>query len=380
MGELRQLLKPLPIFSPIDWQGRQAPERDWLIPGVVLKKTVCLFSGPGETGKSLIMQQLMTACALGKSWLGFDMPNVRSFGIFSEDPYEEVWRRQEGINGYYDAEHSDLGDMAMVHVEKLDDPCLYRPSKASPSGEPTRLLTQIGQRMRDNGDQLGILDNVGVLFQGNENYKEQVRPFIQYLIKLAYDIDGAIILLQHPAQAGETDGSGQSGSRVWRNSVRSMMLLGRVPDEDPENPSDERVLRFTKSNYGRRRKGMRIEWKEGLFVPCTIADEKGGLSQFDRLELRGKIDRELVQRINAGDQFTLARNSPRNVAVTFHKDKVWHRYDKKEITAACEAMIAEGRLVQVEIGTGSRREVRVRPSSILYPSERADKNPQKELL
>jgi RecA-family ATPase len=185
------------------------------------------------------------------------------------------------------------------------------------------------------------------------------------------------MLLQHPAQAGETDGSGQSGSRVWRNSVRSMMLLGRVPDEDPEDPSDERVLRFTKANYGKRRKGMRIEWKDGLFVPCTIAAEKGGLSQFDRLELRAKIERELIHRINSGEQFTLARNSPKNVAVQFHRDKSWHRYDKREIAESCDTMLKEGRLVQIETGPESRRDIRVRPASILYPSERAPKKPQK---
>lgn len=369
MGEVK-LLRPLRTFSPIEWHGRTAPSRDWLIEGVALRKTVCLFSGPGETGKSMLMQQLMTACAIGQPWLGMDVPRIRSFGIFAEDPQDEIWRRQEGISDHYQISHGDLEDMEMVSIDEVDDPCLYRPSKDAPAGRPTLLWSQITTHIHDTGVQLLVVDNVGAVFEANENYKEHVRPFIGMLIKLAREMNGCVLLVQHPGQAGELDGSAQSGSRSWRNSVRSQMILSRVPDEDKDNPSDERLLRFGKANYGRRRGGMRIEWRDGLFQPCTIADQRGGrLSQLDRIELRARLERALTTSIRAGEKFSMAKQSHVNVASVLLKDKSWGQFSWKEIMDECEAMLKEGKFNLVTIGPPSRLQILIRPASILYPGE-----------
>ena len=56
-------------------------------------------------GKSLLMQQLMTAAATGKQWFDRSMPRCKTFGLFGEDPEDESWRRREDISRFYDVEH-----------------------------------------------------------------------------------------------------------------------------------------------------------------------------------------------------------------------------------------------------------------------------------
>ena len=367
-----QILQPLRTISPIRWQGRQAPPRDWLIEGVVLRKTVSLFSGRGGVGKSLLMQQLMTAAALGRQWLDRQVPPVRTFGIFAEDPEDELWRRQEDICRFYDVEHGDLEDVELMSLDDLDNPSLYRVTKSEPNGAPTPLWFQIVNRIIDSGAQLVILDNAAAIFEANENFKEHVRPFIGLLIKLARDIDGAVILLQHPGKDGEADGSGLSGSRMWRNSVRSQMVLG-IPKEanDDEEPTDERVLKFGKANYGKRSATLRIEWRDGVFVPCTLAGQQGGsLTNFDLLGLRGKILTAMRKGIQRGERYSLVRQARNNVGAVLRQEREWHRYTWADIMGCCEAMVKDGRLILASVGTSARSVTLVRPADIAYSGER----------
>ena len=90
----------------------EAPRGDWLIEGIILRQTVSLFYARGSIGKSLLIQQVLTALALGKPWLGKDVPNCRGFTLFAEDPEDEVWHRQDNISPYYGARHGDLEGIA----------------------------------------------------------------------------------------------------------------------------------------------------------------------------------------------------------------------------------------------------------------------------
>ncbi len=366
-----QPLRPLKTISPIQWQGREAPKRDWLIDGIVLRQTVSLFSGKGGIGKSLLMQQLMTALATGRPWLGKEVPRCRCFTLFAEDPEDEVWRRQDSISRHYNIDHGDLEDIDMMTLTQLDSPALYRITQKDREGAPTQLWFQIVTRIQEFGAEVVILDNAAAIFEANENYKEHVRPFIGHLIKLARDINGAVILLQHPGKDGEADGSGLSGSRMWRNSVRSQFILGTPKEEfDDEEPSDERILKVGKNNYGKRNAPLRIEWKDGVFVPCTLSAENGGsLSHYDLMELRGKIVNALRQGITKGDRFSLSKTARNNVGAVLRQEKHWHRYSWAEIMNSCEAMVNDGRLVLVSVGSSARSVVLVRPSDMAYSGE-----------
>ena len=106
----------LDAVCPTSWQGQPVPERQWLIPGILLRGTVSILSGDGGVGKSLLAQQLATAMATGKPFLGIApqaLP-VKSLAIFCEDSIEELHYRQAQINAHYGCAMADLGAMTLV--------------------------------------------------------------------------------------------------------------------------------------------------------------------------------------------------------------------------------------------------------------------------
>jgi RecA-family ATPase len=359
--------------SPTKWQGHTPPARDWMIEGLVLRKTGAIFSGSGGLGKSLLMQQLLVAVAIGQPWIGMPVPNCRAFGVFAEDPEDELFRRQDDIVRHYGVQHGDLDDLDFMSLDQLDDPALWRTSKTHPNGGPTPLWHQIVTRMTEFGAQLLVIDNAAKVFEANENYKEHVVPFTTAITKLARDINGAVILVQHPSKDGESDGSGLSGNRSWRNMLRSQFNLVYPKEQnDDEEPTNERLLKFGKNNYGKRGNALRVEWKDGVFIPCTLSDQKGGLSTVDEYELRGKIEIALRSGIKIGQRFSITPGAHNHVGTVLLRSREWHRYNFAEINNSCNSMVRENRMVLVTMGPPSKRVVLIRPRDARYPGEGTD--------
>src|SRR5215831_1471509 len=83
--------RPFKVFDLGDFADKDIPKRDWLIPSVVLKRSITLFAGDGGTGKSLMCQQLQVAAALGIDWLGLPCSEpLTSFGYYCEDDEDEL--------------------------------------------------------------------------------------------------------------------------------------------------------------------------------------------------------------------------------------------------------------------------------------------------
>ena len=63
-------LEPLQAVEAISFQDKPLPVRQWLWEGWVPVGAVTALYGDGGTGKSLLAQQLMTACAANQLFLG----------------------------------------------------------------------------------------------------------------------------------------------------------------------------------------------------------------------------------------------------------------------------------------------------------------------
>ena len=79
------------------FKGKAIPDRQWLVPAWAPVGTVTLLYATGGTGKSMLMQQLATATAIGGKWLGMSVQECKAFCYFSEDDDEELLRRQSSI-------------------------------------------------------------------------------------------------------------------------------------------------------------------------------------------------------------------------------------------------------------------------------------------
>ena len=281
------------VVDPITLQDRPVPDRRWIVPSWIPVGQVTLIAGDGGVGKTLLAQQLATACATDRPWLGLPVTRCKALCIFCEDDQGELHRRQAAINKSYGVDFADLEHMQWVS-RPGDDNALVAFETYEAMGEPTEFFQQVHDWMQDFGAQLLVLDSLHDLFPGNENNRVHARRFISLLSHFARDTAGAVVLTAHPSMSGLSSGLGTSGSTAWNNAVRSRLYLRR-PEEDGDSKSDddERILRRMKANYASSRDQIDLDWSDGVL---RRRPEPGSLEQRVR---KRQIDQFIFTQIAA---------------------------------------------------------------------------------
>jgi RecA-family ATPase len=258
-------------FSPSGaWENAHAPALDWLVQGAFVKGSVAILAGDGGLGKSLLMQQLMTASWTGQNWLGMRTQKCRSLAVFCEDDIDELHRRQERINEHYGCGMRDL-EGVMIESRPGRDCVLMQFKQWGGDGRETPMLAQVKHAARTHGAKIVILDTVADVFSGNEVDRNQPRTFIRALRQLALEIQGVVILTQHPSNEGMASGTGRSGSTGWHNSVRSRLYLTKPKGTD-DTQTNERLLKTMKQNAGPFGGKISLTWEKGVF---KLTDQTG---------------------------------------------------------------------------------------------------------
>ena len=252
-------------FSPSQWMGKEPPAVPWMVDGAFIQGTVAILAGDGGLGKSLLLQQLQTATALGLNWLGMRTKQCRSLAVYCEDDPDELHRRQEAINRHYGCNMSHL-DGVMMESRPGRDCVMMQFRQWGGDGQKTPMFSQLWHAAKEHKAQIVILDTVADVFSGNEVDRNQPRTFIRALRQLALAIQGVVILTQHPSVEGMNSGSGRSGSTGWHNSVRSRLYL-TLPKrkENDDGPTNERLLKTMKNNGGKFGGKLSVTWDKGVF-------------------------------------------------------------------------------------------------------------------
>ena len=80
------LLRQFDTIDPSIWDDQEPEPIRWLVNGCIPRRSVTILSGDSGLGKSLLMQQLQTSCAIGVPWVGNRVEQVRSLGFYCEIP------------------------------------------------------------------------------------------------------------------------------------------------------------------------------------------------------------------------------------------------------------------------------------------------------
>jgi hypothetical protein len=351
----RQQQQPIELFRPFyasEMQGRTPAPRQWLVDGVLLRRTVMLFAGPPKIGKSLLLQQMLTALAIGDNWLGRQTVRCKTFGLFCEDAQEELERRQVDINVHHDRDPADFEtdfswasrdgkEALLVEFERFTDRPKY-----------TNLFHQLVAYVKDEGIQVIGLDTAAAVFGGNENMRTQTTRFLRDLQRLALEIDGAIILNAHPSRSNPNS---YSGNTAWLASVRAGLSLGRPVDFDPETgePRNIRVLRGLGSNYGGGVGAERLEYQDGVFVRADPEhrEKRGPLSLSEMTDLRYRLLTGLRRQLQNGAKVPADVMQPGSMPNRARRstDPQINRVGLNDLYLAQEALIDTGQIVRVEV-------------------------------
>ncbi|TXN20389.1 AAA family ATPase [Methylobacterium sp. WL9] len=342
-----QKAKGLAWVDPSGWQDRPVTPPEWLVENWIPHKQVTLLYGDGGVGKTLIAQQLATAMAAGRNWLGLPTRRARVMCFLCEDSEDELHRRQIAINRALEVDFADLsnlrivsrvsGDNILARFER-DGKMVFR--------EVYHQLLADAQAFRAD---LIIVDTLADIFGGNEIDRAQVSAFVkQGLGGLARAIDGSVIALGHPSQSGMTSGKGTSGSGAWNNAARSRLYLTDLG-------GNFRELENKKLNYGPAGSKLKLEWRAGALhaIAGTMMGEVNAATAFIP-QLNDAAENAVIQSVAAchgmrmTDATTTRYAAPKVLRET--QPELLKAFTPQEIEDAFRRLLTTGTIRSVPIG------------------------------
>lgn len=329
------------IISPTNFEGRPIPEREWIVQEWLPTGCTTACYGGGGVGKTLLAQQLQTACATGTPWCGLAVMRCRSVGYYCEDDPDELHLRQAKINEYLGITFADLGDMQLISGVGHDNTLVEFTSDGHMLVTP--LSDDISEWIQSFDPKLATLDTAADLFAGNENDRHQVRQFISHLSRFAAG-KRAILLNAHPSRAGLKSGDLDGASTAWNNSVRSRWSLARPNGDDDESKPDtsERVLTRRKANYASTGDTIRLRWANGVLAPVT---QQGGVfGSISRRAVEETFMTLLDRCTKQGQRLSDSRNSGNFAPRVFAKRADREGHNTRDFEAAMSALFVANRI------------------------------------
>lgn len=345
---------PAALLMPVDPTtlfGVAVPRREWIVEDWLPVGYTTILYADGGTGKTLLAQQLATACATGRPWCGLAVARCRVFALFCEDDQGEMHRRQHDINAAMDVHFGELGDMRWVCPVGQDNALV----RFEAAGEPvlTDRYFDLIRQAKEFGARLVVIDTAADTFGGNENDRQQVRQFIGHaLSRIAQEINGAVLLNAHPSRSGmSSSGDLDGGSTGWSNSARSRWSLTRPEaEEGAAVDEDVRLLTRRKANHARIGDQVKLRWTRGALMP----EARPGASPFTAANRLLEVEELFLALLAAcrtsNVNLSMSKNATNYAPTWFAKRPDRQGSTKKEFEAAMASLFAQKRLCMENYG------------------------------
>jgi RecA-family ATPase len=248
-----------------------------------------MLGAHGGVGKSTIALMLAVCAALERPLFGVDTVQCKVLFVSLEDSAHIVRHRLAFISRIWGINPIELEGKLHI-VDGTENPELFIAENRG-TGATTATYIELRKLVQSEGVGLVVVDNASDAFGGDEIQRKQVRAFVRSLAQLAPQTRPAVLLLAHvdktTSRARKAEGGeGYSGSTAWHNSVRSRLFMTRA-----EN--DAITLEHQKSNLGKRRELLKLEWSDGG-LPMLANDTPDASGITKRITSRADDDRAVA--------------------------------------------------------------------------------------
>lgn len=305
---------PLQSAFPID--PATIPPRDWIVPGLLLKKNITLLVAPPGSGKSLLTLQIAIMVATGMSWGGWNpRKQCKVLVINSEDDIDEMRRRLFATAKEMGVDHQALAGRVFL-AEAPESIVIAAVKSSTRTIVKTPLVEKLVKTIKDNEIGCVVVDPFAETFEGDENSNSEVKWAGVLWREVSRRTDSALALVHHSRKyaddmAGEADVTRGGGSLI--GVARILCTLFTMTETEARAmgvPVDRRTdyVRFDDAKANHSKRGA-VRW----FVKKTIAlgnargtvpgDEVGALAPWkpDLMEgITEAVLADLIETINAG--------------------------------------------------------------------------------
>ena len=212
--------------------------RRWIFEGLLIRKYVSAFIGPGGVGKSSLAIAVGMSVALGKSLLALDHDDPHKIHKRGpvlywnlEDPLEELLLRISGELKCRGINKAEIGANFLA-MSGRDFPLNLVTTDAKASCD-RRDITPIVQLLRDLGIILLIIDPYGNAHSGNPNDNAHMTAVLDQLRLIAEQADCAVLIVHHFRKGGQSgDAEASLGAVMTTNGCRVVDSITAMTEDE----------------------------------------------------------------------------------------------------------------------------------------------------
>lgn len=232
-------------------------EMQWIVDGVIpmMSKPIMISGCPGS-GKSLLGYQLASNVAYGTDFLGNRTQKHNTLYISYEDDAAELAYRSQKSEKKINPAGVD-GDCYIMTVDYNYELTTIAGGKIKKGKDYDSLV----QDVKDNAIRLIVIDHLSKIYTGDENNRNQVNDFGNWLSQLCTDTGAMVVILAH---TNKTDNQ-YSGSSANAGIYRMVFLLS-------SRKTGERTLSLIKSNCTHNIEPMQFIIDDDLY--CSRLEQK----------------------------------------------------------------------------------------------------------
>jgi AAA domain-containing protein len=245
----RGQIVPLALRDPFPINEAEIPTRDWIIPGLFMRRHVSVIVAPSGSGKSLLTLQLGIACTLNLTWAGWrPRGEFRVLVINSEDDFDEVRRRLAAAVYSMELDQAKLTGRFFVG-DSQGGYVVARFDARSKTLLKTPMLESISQTIAAEKIDLVFVDPFAETFEGDENSNSELKWAGMMWREVARQANAAVCLIHHTKKyasgmAGDVDAARGAGALIGIARVVSTLFPMTTKEAEVMEISEEERVHF----------------------------------------------------------------------------------------------------------------------------------------